>query len=70
MEMCFACIAAVLTNHNGWSIGTYKHKNRCVMHEIHVFYRNVWFVVICIKRWAIVQYVIIVKEYMSGFISL
>ena len=23
MDMCFACIAAVLTNHSGWSIGTH-----------------------------------------------
>ena len=43
MDMCFACIAAVLTNHRGWRIGPYKYKNCCVMHEINVFDRNVQF---------------------------
>ena len=31
MDMCFACIAAVLTNHRGWRIGSYKYKNCCVL---------------------------------------
>ena len=31
MDMCFACIAVVLTNHSGWRIGSYKHKSCCVL---------------------------------------
>ena len=58
VDMCFACIAAVLTYHSGWRIGSYKYKNCCVMHGIHVFDRNVWFAncLYCIKRWVIRQY--------------
>ena len=60
MDMYFACIADVLTNHRGWRIGSCKHKNLlCVMHEIHVFDRNVQFAncLYCIKRW----------QYASGY---
>ena len=31
MDMCFVCIAAVLTNYSGWRIGSYKYKNCCVL---------------------------------------
>ena len=31
MDMCFACIATVLTNHSGWRNGSYKYKNCCVL---------------------------------------
>ena len=49
MDMYFVCIAAVLTIHKSWRIGSYKNIvvcyawNSCVMHGIHVFNRNVWF---------------------------
>ena len=46
MDMCFACIPAVLTNHSHWSIVSNKQKLLCVMHEIHVFDRKVWFAII------------------------
>ena len=46
MDICFVCVAAVLTNHIGWRIGSYKYKN-CVCYAwIHVFDRNVWFAIL------------------------
>ena len=31
MDIGFACIAAVPTNHSGWRIGSNKYKNCCVL---------------------------------------
>ena len=58
MDMCFACITAVLTNHRGCRTGSHKHKNYGYVYEIHVFDRNMCFAncLYCIKRWVIGQY--------------
>ena len=58
MDMCFACIAAVLTYHSGWRIRSYKYKNCCVLCKNSCVNRNVWFAncLYCIKRWVIGQY--------------
>ena len=55
MDMCFACIAAVLTNHSSWRIGLYKYKNYCVlcMEFMHLRFANC---LCCIKRCSIGQY--------------
>ena len=56
MDMCFACIAAVLTNQSGWGLESLDHTNikklLCAMHGIHAFDGNVWFAnyLHCIKR--------------------
>ena len=31
VDMCFACITTVLTNHSGWNIVSYKHKRCCML---------------------------------------
>ena len=59
MDMCFVCIAAVMKNHSGQIIASCKHKKLlCVMHEIPVFDRKVWFAncLYCIKSCSIGQY--------------